>query len=261
MSSRRLEEDQREGSLVNVLPGRRSAGGKEHAAAAVDDGHGERGKTGRALDRLQPPDHERGEEFPAQLLGVDAQGDETGQPVARGEPESQLRLKIRAAAVDHGLEHGDGVLLGRELAEALDDHRGFGPIRGKGVMLAIVRQHLVSMILRLVRPHVIATDERLGRQPLLDRRRDQRQVEGLGLRLRDAEQDVDVRRLQDVLQALRDTVRGLLAQLPQHDGGRAAEVGDRTELEVEQHRHGNGDGDGEPRRQPQAAIAQQLPDD
>ena len=61
--------------------------------------------------------------------------------------------------------------------------------------------------------------------------------------------------LQRVLRALGHAVGGFLAQLAQHDGGRPAEVGERSELEIEQDRDRNGDGDREARRQPQAAVA------
>ena len=59
---------------------------------------------------------------------------------------------------------------------------------------------------------------------------------------------------------LRHAVRRLLAQLTQHDRRRLAEIANRTELEVEEDRDRDGDGDRQARREPQAAVAHQLPD-
>ena len=199
---------------------------------------------------------ERRKELAAQPFRVDAQRHEAGQLVARGEAEAQLRLKIRGPAVDGRLEERDGVLLGRELLEARYQHRGLRHVGREVAMLAVVGEHLVAVLDRQVGPHVVAIDERLGVQAFIERRRDEREIEGFGLRLRHAQQHVDVGRLERVLQALRDAVGSLLTQLAQDDGRRLAQRGDRAELKVEEAGNRNRNRDGQRRCEPDAAITE-----
>ena len=122
-------------------------------------------------------------------------------------------------------------------------------------MPAIVGQHLAAMGRGLIRPDVETRDERFRLEPLFERRRDGLQIERFGLHLADAKEDVDVRRPERVLQALRHAVGRFLTQLAQHDGRRLAELADGSELEVEEDCDRDGDRHGESDREPQAAIA------
>src|SRR5581483_11418597 len=251
-----VEEDERERPFVD--PRRRRGPGRrvDDASVAVEDRHRERGEAGRPFRFLQAAGDEGRQEPLAETVLVDAQRDEAGQLVARRRLPADLRLEVHVTPVDDRVEERDRMLLRRELAHAADDERAFRHLRREAVRLAVVGEHLAAVQRRVIGPDVEARDEWFGGESLLEGRRDEREIERFGLRLADAQQDVDVRRLQRVLQPLRETVGRFLRELAQDDRRRLAERRDRSELEVEEAGDGNQDGDRESRREPDAAITQ-----
>ena len=95
-----IEEQQRERPLVDDLTVRRAVHRIDDAVVGVEHGNGERRETGRTLHLLQPFGDERREELAPQPLGVDAQRDEAGHPVARRKDEAQLRMEVGAPSLD-----------------------------------------------------------------------------------------------------------------------------------------------------------------
>ena len=135
-----------------------------------------------------------------------------------------------------------------------------GGLLTNSCVVRIVGEHVAAVHVAQFRPDVVAGDEAVALDRVLERLLDERHVERLGLALRDPEQHVDVRRLQRVVDVLGEAVGGFLTELAEHDGRRLAEVGEGSKLEVEEARDGDGDGDREARRQTEAAVAHQLSD-
>jgi hypothetical protein len=252
-----LVEDQREGALVDVPTRRRAARRKHHAVGGVENRDPEGGKSGRPFDPRDLPRDQPRDELLSQARGVHTQRHEAGQPIARRKREAQLRQKVRAAPAERRLERRDRPLLRRQRAELPDEERRLGRVEDEGVRVAGEREHVAAMVNGRVGPHVEAVDERIGDQPLLERVLDEREIERLGLPLADLQEDVGPRRAQRILQALGDAVGRLLAQLPQDDGRRLAERGDRSELEVEEDRDRNRHRDREADRKAQAPIPEE----
>ena len=85
--------------------------------------------------------------------------------------------------------------------------------------------------------------------------------ERFGLLLRGAQQHVDVRLLSASSISPVTPVRRFLAELTENDRRRAAEIANRSELEVEEDGDRDGDGDGQAAREPEAAISKEMPEE
>ena len=203
------------------------------------------GKPDRLLHVGEPVAQQRRNELGAQPFGVDRKPHHAGHALARGRLETHLALHVVLAAVDH-LGEGDNrharlhqlaeprQQLGAEyvvLAEA-----GFDLAVRLRNRLLVVRQPLVA-----VRPP-LGPDEERGDVRALDERFahdriDERQVEWLDARLRQAQKHVEVRAVEVVLDRLGQRVGGVAAQLAQDHGRGLLDIVQGAELEVEQHRH------------------------
>ena len=200
------------------------------------------------------------------LLGIDGEGEDARHALARRAFESQLRLDVVRAAVDRFGERDDR-------ATGLEQVLAIGPAASRQAALSSRNRWLMSPVgSRLA--GVVEDQPLVGELgPRSDQTKNDstnglsvsaslkigsmiRQIERLGARRGNAQQDADVRTLQVVLDRARQRLRGVAAQLTQHDRRGRLDVVQRPELEVEQHRHRDGDHHGEARRQAHTAIGE-----